>query len=70
MWINCKDRLPELLDNVITYRPDPGLVTHATYIAGDFQTIGTCLNRTPGEWVMLGGEITHWQPLPDPPTKD
>jgi hypothetical protein len=64
-WISVEDRLPENLDGIITYRDESGLVTPATFLNGDFQ--GISINS--GGFVKLGGNITHWMPLPEPPNE-
>lgn len=62
-WISVEDRLPEELDGVITYRGECGHVTAATFLNGDFQGISISV----GGFVKLGGNVTHWMPLPNPP---
>ena len=61
-WVRAEDRLPDCGVAVLT----------ATKCDG-FQVLSlSCISR-PKEWVGLGHlswrleEVTHWQPLPDPP---
>jgi len=62
-WISVEDRLPENMDSVITYREESGSVFPAIYLNEKFQAPDT-FKRGFSE---LGGVVTHWQPLPEPP---
>ena len=65
-WINVKDRLPELNTKVLITSGDN---IYAGWI---------CFKSTEGEisWAYSeccgwdAGDITHWQPLPEPPKKE
>jgi len=69
-WIKCSDRLPELAsddpdcsDNVLAYQ-----------IYFGHQMLQAFYSRDDQLWYdqggdQLDGEITHWQPLPAPPTE-
>lgn len=69
-WIKCSDRLPELApddnecsDKVLVYEVDFGpRMLQAFYSRDDelwYDQNGDQLN----------GSVTHWQPLPSPPTE-
>jgi len=63
-WIDVKDRLPFSGDDVlvaVTWDGRPGV----------HQTVSTSFVDDAGDWAMGSAkrwEITHWMPLPDPPT--
>lgn len=67
-WISVKDRLPEDRQKILTYWP-------AGHTPIQVQTFYLQYG-TSGPWWMFGwhnhllkdGNITHWMPLPDPPT--
>lgn len=61
-WISVEDRLPTEGELVLVYKKDSisGLpVFDIGYLDNDEVLIWSCYN---------GQSITHWQPLPDPPT--
>ena len=60
-WISVKDRLPDDGDKVISYRKELGFVTACIYLLGEFQYLDY------GKFNPLGGVVTHWMPLPEPP---
>lgn len=70
-WISCKDRLPEVDEDVLVY------YNLSAWNDGDCWSIGIASLNSPnrrgsGEWSFYmacgsKGPVTHWQPLPAPP---
>jgi hypothetical protein len=67
-WISVKDRLPHdgmfektYKDNVLVYRPNS--VSKKIDVETTFSSYWFSDNRTTNE-------ITHWQPLPEPPEEE
>ena len=64
-WISVKDRLPEMGVEVLGCVPDGN---------GGYASIGSCYLDREGsireynEFEIY--EITHWMPLPEPPTNE
>lgn len=70
-WISVKEKLPTNNDMwVPVYGTDDGVkkVNIGYYDAGGKRWL-TRLKDDDGMWV-LWEEVTHWQPLPAPPTED
>lgn len=70
-WIKCEDRLPELKDDgVLVYWPKIGSV-ETVHIEDYFKDITNGLdadgNQLYTKWYLSQG-VTHWMPLPQPPT--
>lgn len=57
-WISVKDRLPESSKRYLTFSSFYMQVVTAYYSVDRMMWLGVC----------RAGEITHWQPLPAPPT--
>ena len=55
-WISVDKALPEEGDNVLVYCAESGEITTDCWWCD--------------EWHMLGEEVTHWMPLPEPPKGD
>lgn len=71
-WIACKDRMPDTIDNVLTYSPTSGV---GIYHWSPFYRRGRDGAHT---WVDHHGDdsssygiedydITHWMPMPQAP---
>lgn len=54
-WISVKDRLPEFGTPILYYRDSIGMQT-------------TTWDREEEKYYVMN-DITHWQPLPTPPTE-
>ena len=59
-WISVKDRLPEEGENVLTYGARPSY---------DVVYVNRLIDKKSGEW-LYGEYVTHWMPLPQPPTNE
>ena len=60
-WIDVKERLPENEDTVLISNINTqSLTTTAIHIDGKFFML---------ELQQIADEVTHWMPLPQPPTK-
>ena len=57
-WIPVTDRLPEPFDVVYVYDRTRKRVTDA-YMTRHMEWVGVCMNH----------EVTHWMPMPEPPTE-
>ena len=57
-WISVKDRLPESSKRYLTFSSFYMQIITAYYSVDRRMWLGVC----------RAGEITHWQPLPAPPT--
>ena len=61
-WISVKDRLPEPFVSVLVQMPDeqPFPTVREGFISNDGIWQSAMFRREPGE-------VTHWQPMPQPP---
>lgn len=61
-WISVKDRLPEPFVSVLVHTPGekPFPTVHEGFISNDGIWQSAMFRREPGE-------VTHWQPMPQPP---
>ena len=71
-WIDVKERLPELQDNSIIAHFDTGSI-ETVHIQDWFAPIRAGFdskgNQKFSKWYLTAiPTITHWMPLPDPPT--
>jgi len=74
-WIKCSDRMPIMMEDVRVYKSVEVIVTD-----GKLVTTCDCCAGIPSDfpekfWVsfsqygnMPPSQITHWMPLPEPPT--
>lgn len=72
-WISVKDRLPEYKKFLVTHSSGLLLVTNGKYVYtaeySEYPEAKTERGRAP-RWTSVYGierDITHWQPLPEPP---
>ncbi|HFV9295538.1 TPA: DUF551 domain-containing protein [Serratia fonticola] len=62
-WIPCSERMPEIDEDVLTYTSNWGEYRVLAWDGGDHFCDSECFStRAKG--------ITHWQPLPPPPTTE
>ena len=63
-WISVDDRLPEPFVSVLVHMPgeEPCPTVHEGFISNDGIWQSSMFRREPGE-------VTHWQPMPQPPKK-
>ena len=61
-WISVDDRLPEPFVSVLVHMPgeEPFPTVHEGFISNDGIWQSAMFSREPGE-------VTHWQPIPQPP---
>ena len=61
-WISVDDRLPELYVSVLVHMPGekPFPTVRRGFISNDGIWQSAMVRREPGE-------VTHWQPMPQPP---
>lgn len=63
-WISVKDRLSEIGKSVLIYYPKwDGDEIQVAKLDSDVMTFDIC-----GEFNIGTGAVTHWMPLPEPPT--
>ncbi len=58
-WISVKNELPENGRFVLVFLRNM-----------DYVPYKVCLHLGENEWSTHSGNITHWQPLPEPPAGD
>ena len=58
-WIDVNERLPEKNVRVLVYLKEN---------ACDYTRIDTDRRIDNGQWIRWGYNVTHWQPLPEPPS--
>lgn len=66
-WISIKDRLPEIDERVLIYKPKAGkkiITSHRCYTERNAGNGALFFNESK----YYGGTATHWKPLPKPPT--
>ena len=61
-WVSVDDRLPEPFVSVLVHMPgeEPFPTVHEGFISNDGIWQSAMFRREPGE-------VTHWQPMPQPP---
>ena len=70
-WINCKDKMPEDNTSVLFVYVSENGVKSVHY--GYHQTLkglGSSWAKPSGGMQYCDDEVTHWQPIPEPPVND
>lgn len=63
-WISVKDKLPEFSENVLI-----AIDTDYVILMGQLKSNGWIIYYADGRKFSGPDIITHWQPLPEPPSK-
>lgn len=61
-WISVEERLPEHMKDVLVWVS----IGKAPIVAYDVD----CYNERAKRWVCFENDVTHWQPLPQPPKEE
>lgn len=67
-WISCKDKMPN--DNEIVlfcYVSDNGVKSVQYGYHQTIKGIGSSWAKPSGGWQYADNDVTHWQPIPEPP---
>lgn len=64
-WISVTDRLPEKAGKYIVCRQ---FHNGQCGVGADAFLLGAEKPRWKADFVIGGGKVTHWMPLPEPPT--
>ena len=67
-WISCKDKMPE--DNTLVlfvYVSENGVKSVHYGYHQTLKGLGSSWAKPSGGWHYYDDDITHWQPLPEPP---
>ncbi len=68
-WIRVKDRLPERDGYVLVIasgNPRKNIMLKNAFELAEYSAVGWLLEMWP-DW--MGAKVTHWMPLPKPPTE-
>ena len=74
-WVSCKDRMPEIIDNIssadVLIHLENGEQYAAVLIGEDNENwIQAYWSTSDMHRDFECDEVTHWQPLPEPPKED
>ena len=70
-WISCKDKMPE--DNTLVlfvYASENGIKSVHYGYHTTIRGIYSGWSKTSGGWEYSDEDVTHWQPIPEPPVND
>ena len=67
-WISCKDKMPEDNTSVLfVYVNENGIKSVHYGYHRTIKGLGSSWAKPSGGWQYCDDDITHWQPLPEPP---
>ena len=67
-WISCKDKMPEDNTSVLfVYVSENGIKSVHYGYHQTLKGLGSSWAKPSGGWQYCDDDITHWQPLPEPP---
>lgn len=67
-WISVDERLPDKDAVVLVYKQEFGLIGTAKYSGNGFWGFDMRTRDPMHNFTFMGG-VTHWQPLPSPPSE-
>jgi hypothetical protein len=67
-WISVKERLPVNTDNVLIYGGYGYIIAYRDVIGNCWEPIW--VDQETGTPYVLDCDVTHWKPLPEPPTEE
>lgn len=67
-WISCKDKMPEDNTSVLfVYVSENGVKSVHYGYHTTIRGVYSGWRKTSGGWEYSDEEVTHWQPIPEPP---
>lgn len=70
-WISCKDKMPEDNTSVLfVYVSENGIKSVHYGYHQTLKGLGSSWAKPSGGWEYSDEDVTHWQPIPEPPVND